>query len=275
MPSTMERILILATAAIAMASMAQAQTFPASRSSWWCRSRPAGRPTPRRGWWRRGCSLGIGQSVIIENQGGAGGTIAAKQVATAAPDGYTLMMVAAAHTFGTHPLLYKLDFDPMKAFAPVAIGGGRPAGDGGRPGAAGEDGAGARRLCQGQSRQAQLRQRHRHRPAFHLEMFKLKAGTDIVHVPYRGSAPMIADLIAGQMQMTHERQVGAAAAHPGRQGARARGDQRERWAGLAGRAELLRGRLSRLALRHAVRRRGAAGTPAAIIASSTPRSTMD
>src|SRR5215475_10726370 len=63
--------------------------------------------------------LGLGQSVIIENQGGAGGSIGAKQVANAAPDGYTLMMNSLS-TFGTHPVLYKLDYDPMKAFAPVA-----------------------------------------------------------------------------------------------------------------------------------------------------------
>src|SRR6266852_5402854 len=43
----------------------------------------------------------LGQSVIIENQGGAGGTIGARQVATANADGYTLLMVAATNTFGT------------------------------------------------------------------------------------------------------------------------------------------------------------------------------
>src|SRR5215468_689362 len=63
--------------------------------------------------------LGLGQTVVIENQGGAGGSIGARQVATAAPDGYTLMM-GSLSTFGTHPVLYKLDYDPMKAFAPVA-----------------------------------------------------------------------------------------------------------------------------------------------------------
>src|SRR5262245_56584748 len=62
----------------------------------------------------------IGQTVGVENQGGAGGTIGARQVANAPADGYTLMMIAVANTFGTQPVLYKLDFDPMKAFAPVA-----------------------------------------------------------------------------------------------------------------------------------------------------------
>jgi tripartite-type tricarboxylate transporter receptor subunit TctC len=61
----------------------------------------------------------LGQSVIIENQGGAGGTIGTRQAAAAAPDGYTLLM-ASISTFGSMPLLYRLDFDPQRTFAPVA-----------------------------------------------------------------------------------------------------------------------------------------------------------
>src|SRR5437016_11332521 len=61
----------------------------------------------------------LGQSVIVENQGGAGGTIGSRQVARAAPDGYTLLM-GSIGTFGSQPLLYRLDYDPHKAFAPVA-----------------------------------------------------------------------------------------------------------------------------------------------------------
>src|SRR5260221_1477681 len=64
---------------------------------------------------------GLGQSVIIENQGGAGGTIGTRQAAGAAPDGYNLLM-ASIGTFGSMPLLYKLDFDPPLAFTPVATG---------------------------------------------------------------------------------------------------------------------------------------------------------
>src|SRR6266704_1820119 len=63
----------------------------------------------------------FGQSVIVENQAGAGGTIGARQVANASPDGYSLLMVAATNTFGTAKLLYKLDYDPVKAFIPVAM----------------------------------------------------------------------------------------------------------------------------------------------------------
>src|SRR5262245_57454112 len=61
----------------------------------------------------------LGQSVIVENQSGAGGSIGTRQVASAAPDGHTLLM-SSASTFGTLPVLYRLDYDPLRAFAPVA-----------------------------------------------------------------------------------------------------------------------------------------------------------
>jgi tripartite-type tricarboxylate transporter receptor subunit TctC len=145
--------------------------------------------------------MGLGQPVIVENQGGAGGSIAARQVANAAPDGYTLM-IGSLSTFGTHPVLYKLDYDPMKAFAPVAsavvdklvlVAGPalpiktvqelvvRAKANPGKLNYGNAIGIG---------------------PHFTTEMFKLKSGTDIVHIPYRGGAPMISDLIAGQIHMT-------------------------------------------------------------------------
>ena len=61
----------------------------------------------------------LGQTIVVENIGGAGGSIAAKQVAIAPADGYTLMMTTTG-SFGTMPRLYKLDYDPVKAFVPVA-----------------------------------------------------------------------------------------------------------------------------------------------------------
>jgi tripartite-type tricarboxylate transporter receptor subunit TctC len=143
----------------------------------------------------------LGQSVIVENQGGAGGTIGSRQVARAAPDGYTLLM-GSIGTFGSQPLLYRLDYDPHKAFVPVAtlvidkiV------------------------LVAGPSLRIktidELVQYARANPGklnygnaigigpqLVAELFKIKAGTNIVHIPYRGGAPMIADLIAGQIDLT-------------------------------------------------------------------------
>src|SRR5262245_7033015 len=117
--SAMVRITILATAALAMASMAQAETYPVKPIKLVVPFPAGGATDTTARLVAQRLQLGLGQSVIIENQAGAGGTIAAKQVAIARPDGYTLMM-GSLSTFGTNPVLYKLDYDPMKAFTPVA-----------------------------------------------------------------------------------------------------------------------------------------------------------
>src|SRR5579859_7472252 len=63
----------------------------------------------------------LGQSLVIENRGGAGGTIGARLAAAAEPDGYTLMF-ANTSTLSINPAVYQhLDYDPAKAFAPVAL----------------------------------------------------------------------------------------------------------------------------------------------------------
>src|SRR5215468_3954494 len=126
--------------------------------------------------------IGLGQTVVIENQGGAGGTIGARQVATAAPDGYTLMM-GSLSTFGTHPVLYKLDYDPMKAFAPVAS-------------------AVVDKLVMVAGPSLQVKTIQELVAYAKANPGKLNSGTNIVHIPYRGGAPMISDLIAGQIHMT-------------------------------------------------------------------------
>jgi tripartite-type tricarboxylate transporter receptor subunit TctC len=143
----------------------------------------------------------LGQPVVIENQAGAGGTIGTRQVAGAAPDGYTLLL-ASIGTFGSQPLLYKLDFDPNKTFAPVAT-----------------VTVDKLVLVAGPSLQAktivELVQRAKAVPGklnygsaigigphLVMELFKTRSGTDIVHIPYRGGAPMISDVIAGQIDVT-------------------------------------------------------------------------
>jgi tripartite-type tricarboxylate transporter receptor subunit TctC len=143
----------------------------------------------------------LGQTIIVENQGGAGGTIGTRQVARAAPDGYTLLM-GSIGTFGSQPLLYRLDYDPYKAFVPVAtlvidklvlV-----AGPSLRVKTIGE-------LVQyARANPGRLNYGNAIGIGPHLvaELFKIKSGTNIVHIPYRGGAPMIADLVAGQIDMT-------------------------------------------------------------------------
>src|SRR6266702_3460827 len=197
----MVRILLLAAAAIAMASMAQAQTYPVKPIKLVVPFPAGGATDTTARLVAQRLQLGLGQSVIIENQGGAGGTIAAKQVAIAAPDGYTLMM-GSLSTFGTNPVLYKLDYDPMKAFTPVAsavvaklvmVAG---------PALSVTSVQELVAYAKANPGKLNYGNAIGIGPHFTVEMFKIKSGTDIVHIPYRGGAPMIADLIAGQIQMT-------------------------------------------------------------------------
>jgi len=142
----------------------------------------------------------LGQPVLIENRGGASGTIAADAVAKAPPDGYTLLQNSIT-THGVGPHLYaKLPYDPVKDFAPVsglallplimAVNAELPAksvqeliafsktntlnfassGNGGAP----------------------------HMAA---ELFKSVTGAPITHVPYKGSGPAVADLVGGRVQI--------------------------------------------------------------------------
>jgi tripartite-type tricarboxylate transporter receptor subunit TctC len=195
------RIVLAAVVGISSASLAHAQSYP-EKSIKLVVPFPAGGATDTSA---RLVALrlqaGLGQTVIVENQGGAGGTIGAKQVAAAAPDGYTLMMNSVS-TFGSHPVLYKLDYDPMKAFAPIAtvvvdksvlVAG---------PALKVKTIQELVQYAKANPGKLNYGNAIGIGPHFVAEMFKVKAGVNIVHIPYRGGAPMITDLLAGQIDMT-------------------------------------------------------------------------
>jgi tripartite-type tricarboxylate transporter receptor subunit TctC len=195
------RLVLAAVMTIGAAGLAQAQSYP-ERPIKLVVPFPAGGATDTSARLvAQRLQIGLGQTIIVENQGGAGGTIGAKQVATAAPDGYTLMM-GSVSTFGSHPVLYKLDYDPMKVFTPVATvvvdKSVLVAGPSLKVKTIQELVAYAKanpgKLNYGNAIGIG--------PHFIAEMFKIKAGVNIVHIPYRGGAPMITDLLAGQIDMT-------------------------------------------------------------------------
>jgi tripartite-type tricarboxylate transporter receptor subunit TctC len=195
------RLVLLAAVAMAALGPAAAQTYPDHTVKLVVPFPPGGATDTAGRLVAKRLQEGLGQTVVVENIAGAGGTIGAKQVASAAADGYTLMMAAVAG-FGTQPALYKLDYEPIKAFAPVAtvvvdktvlvVNAREPfqtiqqlvAYAKANPG----------KLNYGSAIGIG--------PHFIAELFKRKAGVDIVHVPYRGGAPMITDLLADQVQMT-------------------------------------------------------------------------
>ena len=143
----------------------------------------------------------LGQSVIVENQGGAGGTIGARLAAMAEPDGYTLLMTANS-TFGTAPLLYRLDYDPMKAFVPVATVAVDRQIMVSTPDLPVKTVQDLVQYAKANPGKLNYGSAIGIGPHFVMELFKIKAGINIVHVPYRGGAPMISDLLGGQIQLT-------------------------------------------------------------------------
>jgi len=144
---------------------------------------------------------GLGQTIVVENQGGAGGTIGTRQVARAAADGYTLLM-GSIGTFGSQPLLYKLDYDPHKAFVPVATTVVDKIVLVVRPSLPVKTIQELVREAKANPGKLSYGNAIGIGPQLVAELFKVKSGTNIVHIPYRGGAPMISDLLAGQIDMT-------------------------------------------------------------------------
>jgi tripartite-type tricarboxylate transporter receptor subunit TctC len=143
-----------------------------------------------------------GQTFYVENRGGAGGSIGAQQAASAAPDGYTLILgYIASH--GINPALSKLPYDPVKNFTPVSLVASAPNMLIVHPSVPAS--SVKELIALAKSKPGQLHYGSGgNGSATHLsgELFNMMAGTDIVHVPYKGAGPALADLLAGHVQIT-------------------------------------------------------------------------
>ncbi len=197
------RLLELA-AAIATTSaasrFASADTYP-SRPLRWIVPFPAGGSTDLiarlLGEW---LAQKLGQPVIIENKPGGGTNIAMQAVVNAAPDGYTLLMILATNAI--NPSLYKsLPFDFQRDIAPVAglaelplVMDVTPA----LPAKTVPEFIAYAKANPGKINFASFGARTISHLA--IELFKISAGVDVVHVPYQGGAPMLTDLLSGRIQ---------------------------------------------------------------------------
>jgi tripartite-type tricarboxylate transporter receptor subunit TctC len=148
----------------------------------------------------------LGQTVVIDNRAGAGGNIGADVVAKAPPDGYTLLM-GTVSTHAINPGLYrKMPYDPVRDFAPVGQVGVTPILLAVHPSVPAKDMKGLIALLKANPG------KYTYGSAglgsiLHLcgEEFKaLAGGLNVTHVPYKGSAPMIADLLGGQISMVFD-----------------------------------------------------------------------
>ena len=148
-------------------------------------------------------SAALGQTIVVENRGGGGGgSVGAKAVATADPDGYTLLLTPPG-PLSIAPAVYrKLDYDPVKDFVPIALLIATPLVLTVNPALPVHSLPELVAYARTHPGQISLgTQGYGTAPHLLGELLKLEAGIDIVHVPYRGTAPALADLMAGQVQM--------------------------------------------------------------------------
>ncbi|HET8746913.1 MAG TPA: tripartite tricarboxylate transporter substrate binding protein [Ramlibacter sp.] len=147
----------------------------------------------------------LGQQIVVENRAGAGGTVAANAVVRAEPDGYTLLLAAAPEVAIAPITMKAMPYDPVRDLQPITLVGQVPfllvvnpalpvntlrefiAYSKAHPGKLNYSSFG-------------------NNTSNHLggELFKLMAGTQAVHIPYKGSGPSIVDLLAGQVQYTFD-----------------------------------------------------------------------
>lgn len=193
--------LILATLALSAATLAQADNWPSRPLTLIVPFPPGGAADTVGRYYAEQLSTALGQPVVVDNKPGAGTAIAAEAVAKAKPDGYTLSL-ATAGQLAILPNLQAVRYDPIKDFTPVAVlasvpnvvaVGPKTKVDSlqalidqakAKPGALSYSSCGNGTLC-------------------HLsgELLKNLAGVDLLHVPYKGSAPAVTGLLGGEVDV--------------------------------------------------------------------------
>jgi len=142
----------------------------------------------------------LGHKVFVDNRGGAGGVLGTEAAAAAAPDGYTLLIVSIAHA--VNPALYKLNYDPIKSFTPVSILATGPNVLAVNPQLPVNNVKELVALAK--EKPGELDYASAGVGSFqHLggELFKLTAGVNLQHVPYKGGGPAMQDVIAGHVKI--------------------------------------------------------------------------
>jgi tripartite-type tricarboxylate transporter receptor subunit TctC len=145
-------------------------------------------------------SVLLGQSVIVDNRGGAGGTIGAEIVAKSKADGYTLFLGTVGTQAINESIYKRLPFDPHTSFTPVALVGFAPLAIVAHKGLGIQDVASL--LSKSKSNSITFGSAGNGSPG-HLagERFKAQTGAKLTHVPYKGSGPAVQDLIGGQITL--------------------------------------------------------------------------
>jgi tripartite-type tricarboxylate transporter receptor subunit TctC len=143
----------------------------------------------------------LGRTVVVENRPGAGGNLAAEAVARAAPDGQTLLMSFTSHAINAS-LYPRLSFDPIKDFTPLTLVSTSPSVLVAHPSLPANNVA--ELIALAKSKPDSLNYASAGSGTFpHLaiELFKMQAGISVAHIPYKGAAPALNALLAGDVQV--------------------------------------------------------------------------
>ena len=148
-------------------------------------------------------AIGLGQ-VIIDNRPGAGGTLGSRAAAMAEPDGYTLLF-GSSTTLAAGPSLYRnLGYDPVKSFVPVGMISSVPFVLAISPHSPALTLAELVAYAKANPGKVNFGAPTGTLPHLTGEMLKMRTGIDIVHIPYKGAATAITDVLSGQMDMAFE-----------------------------------------------------------------------
>lgn len=195
-------VLVLALACLAAPLAAPAQTWPTKPVRFVLTNPPGGTVDTLARVLGDELAKALGQPFVIENRPGANGTIGGEIVATAAPDGYTILL-GPPGPIALNKLLYaKMPYDPGAVFAPVSLVAIAPLVLVANPALPAT--SLQQLLAEARARPGQITyasQGNGSSGHLAMELLKSMTGVDMVHVPYKGSAPAVADLLGGRVQV--------------------------------------------------------------------------
>jgi tripartite-type tricarboxylate transporter receptor subunit TctC len=196
MASIHARLLTSAVLALALATAAAAQDYPARPVRIVVPFPPGGINDTVGRLVATQLSARLGKQFVVENRGGAGGVVGSEFVANAPKDGHTLLIISLAHA--VNPWLYKLPYDPIKSFTPIGAIMGAPNVVVVHPSLPVH--SIKELVALAKQKPGSLQYASAGIGSFlHLggELFKLAAGVDLLHVPFKGAGPAMVDLIGG------------------------------------------------------------------------------
>jgi tripartite-type tricarboxylate transporter receptor subunit TctC len=195
------RPMIVALSALAFSAIAAAQNYPAKSIRMIVPYPPGGGNDTMARTVGQKMTESLGQQVVIDNRGGAGGNIGAEMAARAAPDGYTLFL-GGTGSHGTNPNLQKVPYDPVRDFAPISLIASAPllvVVNNSVPAKSVKE-----LIALAKSRPGQLNFASSGTGTIaHLaaELLNSMGGIKMQHIPYKGTGPALTELLAGQVQV--------------------------------------------------------------------------